>query len=308
MKKLIIPVVLGTGLIGLTGCGSDNNGNVPILQQDQTQGQGQDQTQQQEEDEGRYFANLQALNNSVARNPSGRAEIMIQGDEVRVDLNMQGLRSRGAGHPQFIYTEGECPTQEADTNGDGLIDHQEGEAVYGDIFLPLDENFENTSAQEEFPTPSNRRYNYSQRGSLARLLADLNRDQQRPQAEEDRQNEEDAQNSLLPQAEQENESDNQNEGQADAQEGEREKLNLAGKTIVVHGVPGRANLPTSVSALEGRSRAESLPIACGVIQRIEEEQGQDEQAPQGEQEGQTPETAEGQGQDGEAAPENGAEA
>jgi hypothetical protein len=297
MKKLIVPVALGTSLIGLVGCGSDSNNNAFIPQEQQDANQ-QEERQQQQDDQGRYYVNLTSLNNSVAGKPTGRAEINVQGDEVQINLNMINLRERSQGHRQYVYEEGECPEAGADNNGDGLIDHEEGAAVYGDQLLALDGNLENVNTEEDFPTASNRSYRYNEQASLSRLLAEIRgRSNGTPQQETDQQAEQDQldlQQDILPQdqqqrpAEQDQAANDQQAQEAPAaddqqQQGtdqateQQENLDLQGKTIVVHGVPNQVNLPNTVAGNNNNTRVELLPIACGTIVRFQEAEAQQDQ-------------------------------
>lgn len=47
-------------------------------------------------------------------------------------------------------------------------------------------------------------------------------------------------------------------------------LNLEGKVIIVTGAAANRALPTTVSAVDGQTREFSMPIACGVIEKMPE--------------------------------------
>jgi len=86
-----------------------------------------------------YHADLTALNGSGV---SGTADLVLTGDQLQVRLDLHG-ETPGKTHPQHIHgvkvAEGSarCPTAAADANGDGVLDHQEAEALTGGVVLPL---------------------------------------------------------------------------------------------------------------------------------------------------------------------------
>ena len=48
----------------------------------------------------------------------------------------------------------------------------------------------------------------------------------------------------------------------------KQNLNLGGRVILIHGTDSTASLPASVATRDGLSAQASVPVACGVIQRI----------------------------------------
>lgn len=71
---------------------------------------------------------------------TGRANLVVKGDQVRVSLQAKGL-SPGLPHAMHIHGElqarNECPSLAADGNNDGLIDTVEGLPAYGPIDVSL---------------------------------------------------------------------------------------------------------------------------------------------------------------------------
>ena len=71
---------------------------------------------------------------------TGRAQLVVKGDEVRISLHAKGL-SPNLPHAMHIHGElearNECPSIAADTNDDGLIDTVEGLPDYGPIDVSL---------------------------------------------------------------------------------------------------------------------------------------------------------------------------
>ena len=101
--------------------------------------------------DGTYYAQLAALNESGV---SGTATLTLEGDQLTVHLEASGLEPNQL-HLQHIHgfsdvdeTEDDahlhqavtsvCPNPEMDTNGDGLIELEEGLPAYGPVLVSLD--------------------------------------------------------------------------------------------------------------------------------------------------------------------------
>lgn len=84
-----------------------------------------------------YEGQLDSLNDSGA---SGDATVTIDGNTATVEVNSSGLLD-GSPHAQHIHdletAREECPTLDADGNGDDLINTAEGQPVYGPIQVSL---------------------------------------------------------------------------------------------------------------------------------------------------------------------------
>ena len=86
-----------------------------------------------------YKAELNMLNNSGVW---GMAELMLDGDQLTVTINAQGLVP-DMGHAQHIhgftdnFKNSSCPPDSADTDGDGLVSVGEGLPYYGPVLVPL---------------------------------------------------------------------------------------------------------------------------------------------------------------------------
>lgn len=95
--------------------------------------------QEGHEDSQVFQADLQPLNGSGA---SGTATMTLDGNQVTVDIESQGL-APNLPHAQHIHGEpgvllSTCPTvEEADQDGDGLINTVEGEPFYGGILTSI---------------------------------------------------------------------------------------------------------------------------------------------------------------------------
>ena len=85
-----------------------------------------------------YTADLGMLNDSGVM---GTAELRLDGDQLTVTIQASGLEPNMV-HPQHIHgftnnSNATCPPMSADTDGDGLIELEEGLPFYGPILLSL---------------------------------------------------------------------------------------------------------------------------------------------------------------------------
>ncbi|GAA3764723.1 hypothetical protein [Salinactinospora qingdaonensis] len=124
-------------------------------------------------------ANLQPLNESGA---SGTANVTVEGTHVTVDINSNGLVA-DAPHAQHFHIGGQntCPTDEADTNDNGLISTPEGQPFYGDIQTSLttegDTSPDSGLAVDRMPTAdSGGNVDYSRSFEVPQDVADSLRD------------------------------------------------------------------------------------------------------------------------------------
>lgn len=90
--------------------------------------------------DGTYQTTLDPLNGSSG---SGMATISVTDTQATIDLSWSGLPETFMDapypHVQHIHigAAGECPTQAADENGDGIVDTVEGQPSYGAIGTTL---------------------------------------------------------------------------------------------------------------------------------------------------------------------------
>lgn len=86
-----------------------------------------------------YKAELHMLNNSGVW---GMAELMLDGDELTVSIQANGLVP-DTPHAQHIhgitdnFGNSSCPPPSADTDGDGFVSVGEGLPYYGGVLVPL---------------------------------------------------------------------------------------------------------------------------------------------------------------------------
>lgn len=187
---------------------------------------------QQEKQTGTFRATLVPLNSNVSGLITGTAEVIFEGDTFEVKSNIIGAPD--ATHSQFIYLGSTCPDTSADANQDSFIDGIEVQATAGKRLIPLDDELVAQSTGGNFP--SGETYQYSESTSFQAMFAELK----------------------LP---------DDNATDSVAKLGPNDEIDLAGKVVIIHGVPLTTTLPSTVRGVDGDSAQETLPIACGVLVR-----------------------------------------
>lgn len=192
--------------------------------------------QLQEEDfSGVFAATLNGMNTHAHRAAS-IIKINQEGDDFRVKL-----RTVGAGdgiHMQFLLAGDRCPSLRDDINKDNWLDVTELTTSSGKILIPLDDDLsQQNPGKDLFPLND---YLYEQKTSYSLLLSDLHQE-----------------DPII------------NDAFLKIPVGR--SLNLEGKAVVVFGVNSRFELPSSVKSFGLWSPQESLPVACGILQRISRE-------------------------------------
>jgi hypothetical protein len=186
--------------------------------------------------EGQYHSFIRPLNtHTFGRINSGALNATING-EFKVSLYMDDAPP--ITHTQAIFTGTRCPDLTEDTNGDGHIDILEASKVIGKMLIPLDNDISSQGAGAGF-YPSGMAYMFRKSTSLETLMTDLKATDIDP---------DDHIVKLRPD----------------------ENLNLEGRVVVIMGAPTTANLPTTVKTVKGMTNYQSLPISCGVIERVAE--------------------------------------
>ncbi|CCG03560.1 hypothetical protein [Blastococcus saxobsidens] len=104
--------------------------------------------------DGSYQGDLGALNGSGV---SGTGMVTLEGNSATVMIEASGLLA-GSPHAQHFHigAKGECPTDAADTDGDGFLSTTEGAPAYGAIGTSLttegDTSPDSGLAIDRFPT------------------------------------------------------------------------------------------------------------------------------------------------------------
>jgi hypothetical protein len=165
MKKQVSPLIL----ILFFSCGNNENDAAQFPQQI-------DHGHSQHHHEEIYRSVLHTINPQIKSNKaSGTAEIKISDDEIDLRVTMIDAPEK-IRHLQYIASGPDCPTLDADLNGDGFIDLPEVIANDGKIFIPLNKNLDFlTSELRNFPLANHEGYyNYLKNNSFHLLTEDLN--------------------------------------------------------------------------------------------------------------------------------------
>lgn len=188
---------------------------------------------------GIYQALLAPINKTVSGHLNGSLTIVREHDEFVADVRLSN-GPKSVLHAQNIHVGDRCPDESDDLNGDGFIDGEEGAYVFREIIIPLDDDL--SSQRMGLGTyPVTDEYGYyfwSRHVPFEKLLSDLR--------EEDINHTDDY-------VKLEN----------------QKNLHLKNFVIVINGIPESTPLPQTV---RGRGRAtphQALPIACGVIRKLE---------------------------------------
>jgi hypothetical protein len=194
--------------------------------------------------EGVFRASLMPLNSKIS-NVKGQSTIWVQGKQIYVRVKIRNGGER-VEHMQAIHSFQPCPSIEDDLNEDGYIDYEESILRVGNILIPLDSDLNSQqSGIHNYPiTRKDEQYFYSEAGDITKLLKDLRADDEEPR---------DHLCKLK----------------------ENEDLNLLGRTIMIYGLPSLRNLPPSVAAAPFKTQEESIPVACGEIGRVVDQQWED---------------------------------
>lgn len=185
---------------------------------------------------GTYSAVLFPVNINLHAPKSGMATFTRNGDELIAKVKLD-VGAQGANYRQAVYWGSRCPGIESDANKDGYLDMTEIEATLGDVIIPLDGDLDSQSGGTgNYPSGMNARgsYFYKRTASFARFFADL---------KEEDPNSRDRVRKLEDQS----------------------GFTFLGKVVLVQGATSEFRIPETVSSYYGLSRESSLPVACGVF-------------------------------------------
>lgn len=182
-----------------------------------------------------YVANLQPMNSAVTGlETTGKAEFAIDNGQLTITLVAENLPA-GIMHLQHFHgfttnAVAHCPTADADSNGDGIIDLIETEATSGTTMVPFTADPASMEiVTDTYPTASaDGRYSYQQTVALDKLQ------------------------------------------QAFAEAFDGQDLALDHRVVFIHGVMPDTDLPDSVASLGDIPAHVTLPIACGEIAVVSE--------------------------------------
>lgn len=244
--KPIHKIIPALCLIALTSCGGNGGGGgdvntdvgttAPTPPTPPTPDSTPELPPQMQVTEGTYKAILRPYNFNVAGwIPNGMTDIKIVADQIEVNSWLDD--SANVVHMQNIHLGTECPKIGHDTNQDGFIDFNESIQIANKVLIPLDSDLNSQSGGLNIYPKGN--FSYFQTASLKNMMSDLVAVDPDP-------------------------------SDLNAKLDPNESLNLEGKVIIVTGAAANRGLPETVSAVSNQTRELSIPIACGVIERIPE--------------------------------------
>jgi hypothetical protein len=239
MKNLSVKIFSALAVLSLvTACGKDSGSGSS--HETSTPGSQAQETALPDGSniDGFYQAKFMTLNPQVNGTIPGSANFFRKDDKLfaYIRLFAGGVKTW---HMQFVYEGGRCPTIADDTNMDGFIDIQEAEAVTGKILIPMDSDITTQSSGKRFfPLADiSGYYSYERLTSFRRFLSDL----QEPDSDPT-----DDISKIAP----------------------GEGLRFEGKVFMALGVAETIQLPDTVATKERRRPFQTLPIVCGVYQKV----------------------------------------
>jgi hypothetical protein len=187
---------------------------------------------------GLYKANFVTLNPHVNGTIPGSLTLLRTDDKLITYLRLFAGGPR-AWHQQGIYLGRRCPNLGDDTNRDGFVDIEEAMKVVGKMIIPLDSNMNSQNAGRAFYPLGDISgyYHYERVSSFRRLFDDL------------RSSDLDADDHV-------------------AKLGPNEKFSWEKRVVMVQGVIEETIFPETVAGLANRKPFQTLPITCGIIQKV----------------------------------------
>jgi len=187
-------------------------------------------------DTGTYEVSLSSLNDQKSQ---GKLEIIIGPQHVKLHGEFEKLDP--GTHKINILAKGECPSVSADVNSDGKIDFIEAMAISGPILVPLDADLATQEAGfNSDPMADNQgTLKLIQETSYDTFIQDLT-------------------------------SPDLNPSDAIVKIPAGESLNLDKRVVTVHGINPVSLLPGTMLSVAGIPSQSSIPVACGVLQRLPE--------------------------------------
>jgi len=187
---------------------------------------------------GIYQAQFAPINKQFSGHLNGSLTLLREKDDFIANVRFSG-GPKSVLHTQNIHIGSRCPTMEDDINNDGIIDGEEGAAVYKEVIIPLDDDLSTQwlglgtfPVSDEFGS-----YQWSRAASYKKLLNDL--------TEEDINLTDDL-----------------------VKLSSNKAFSLNQNVIVVTGIPESQELPETVMGRGRLTKHQAMPIACGVIRKL----------------------------------------
>lgn len=195
--------------------------------------------------EGHYQAKFITLNSHINGTIPGSANFYRKSNRLYVYVRLFG-GGVNAWHMQNVYTGTRCPNLSDDMNGDGFIDIKEAEKVLGKIIIPLDGNIESQIlGAKKFPYADlSGSYIYEKVTSFSQFLSDLNL------------TDDNLEDNIV----------------KISRESGFDFKNL---TVLIQGIEKDKDLPETIESNPLYESFQTLPITCGVFNKIENIPGND---------------------------------
>lgn len=189
---------------------------------------------------GMYAAEMWPVNYNLHLKSLGWAGVQRDGDNFEASINLKYAPKSVVLRPA-IYTARRCPNINDDINKDAYVDILEARLAMGKIIIPFDSNLDSQmDGQGTYQASGNDgKYYYHQSASFDRLFADLKAPDENP-------------NDQL------------------VKIGSDDGITLPGRIVLVQGLNETVFLPESVATTDGLTAHESIPVACGVLWKVQE--------------------------------------
>lgn len=245
MRNLVKTLTLGSLMVCIScgqsdsgsgdrlGVGSGEGGRAVITQNETAAADGSNIT-------GIYGTVLYPINYNIHFKKLGTAAVQRDGDSFTAKVDLK-YGPREVKVKQAIFTGRRCPTVNDDLNKDAYVDIKEAMIAIGSVSIPLDGNLDSQAGgMGEFPVADavNGTYAYQASASFSRLFADLKAPDFDP-------------------------TDNM------IKLAEGEGMTFPGRIILLQGIPEKVFLPPTAATVEGQTVYESMPLACGVLWKME---------------------------------------
>ncbi|HXH30636.1 MAG TPA: hypothetical protein VNJ01_07470 [Bacteriovoracaceae bacterium] len=250
MKTSFVKIVTSLSLFGLlASCGGSGGGAGPKKFAEQLTPGGPATTTPEPERlpvdgsniQGTYKAVFETMNTKITFNNPGSATFQRKDDKLLVYFRLFGGKAF-ASHRQSVHLGTRCPGPQDDLNGDGYIDINEGNKVWGKIIVPVDSDVSTQIAGRTIHAASpdlSGSYWNEQEVDFQTFFDDLK--------DED----------LYP-------NDNIQKLAAD------EPFTFENKVVVVQGVGKDTAVPETIGSTDRYAAYDTLPIACGIIKKADE--------------------------------------
>jgi hypothetical protein len=189
---------------------------------------------------GIYGTVLYPINYNIHFKKLGTASVQRDGDSFTAKVDLK-YGPREVKVKQAIFTGRRCPTVNDDLNKDAYVDINEALIAIGYVSIPLDGSLDSQAAGlGNFPVADsvNGTYTYNQTASFSRMFSDL----KTPDL--------DTTDNIIK-----------------LKDGEG--LTFPGRIVLLQGIPDKVFLPTTATTVPGQTVYESMPLACGVLWKMD---------------------------------------